>query len=154
MNIINKKCSTCGEVGGKDNCGFYRHKKTKDGYENRCKMCKKKYDEENKEIIKKYQKKYYQKNKQRKKKYQKEYRKNNQKRLKKYEKKRNSKNVKCLSDKYVKFCLKQQFKELNLIITPEMIKIKRQNIILARLEKKLRGGVNRNKQAKSIGGLI
>ena len=59
-----KVCKKCGEE--KDITLFCKSKKCKDGYTNRCKECKKKYDrqhrKENEEKIKEKKKQYYQEN--------------------------------------------------------------------------------------------
>jgi len=41
MEILNKKCSKCGEIGGRDNCGFYERPDMKggDGLRKECKHC-------------------------------------------------------------------------------------------------------------------
>ena len=93
-----KICKECGKELSLDN--FYKNKKSKDGYEGKCKECKKKrqkehyeenkdkilkrnkkynkkYYEENKDKVKENRKKYYEENKDKEKEYQKEYCKEN-----------------------------------------------------------------------------
>jgi hypothetical protein len=64
MRRVEKVCSACGET--KEIELFYRDKKSKDGYYNKCKSCKddktKRYIKENKEKISEYRRKYYEAN--------------------------------------------------------------------------------------------
>ena len=99
-----KKCTKCGEV--KQIECFNKNKGNKDGYDNRCRACKKQHYEENKERILKrnkqwreenreraneYSKKYYEENKERRKQWcqenkerRKQYREENKERIKQY----------------------------------------------------------------------
>lgn len=52
-----KKCGTCQEVKSIDS--FHKNSGLYDGYDNRCKSCKKRSNEENKEYIREKYKKYY-----------------------------------------------------------------------------------------------
>lgn len=53
---------------------FYKCRRAKDGLQSKCKQCLKKYNEKNKERIKKYQENYRKKNKRKMKEYNKKYR--------------------------------------------------------------------------------
>ncbi len=81
-----KICSKCGIK--KKSSEFYKDKRAKDGYCSSCKMCKKRYAQENKEKIKKYQKQWKKEHKEYHKeqmaKWYKENKKNVLKRQKKY----------------------------------------------------------------------
>jgi hypothetical protein len=107
---IHKCCIACGE--NKDLIYFTKNKLSKDGCNNECKDCNKKYREKNKEKIKEQKKKHYEKNKdkisnQSKKYYQenkdkiketvKEWRCSNKGKIKKYQKKHYEK---ILKEKY------------------------------------------------------
>ena len=77
-----KKCSNCGEL--KPFSEFHKKKCSKDGLQSQCKMCNKKYYENNKEKMKEYRennkekmKEYYENNKEKIKEYKKEWRENN-----------------------------------------------------------------------------
>ena len=80
-----KKCSNCGEL--KPFSEFYKKKCSKDGLQSQCKMCNKKYYENNKEKMKEYRennkekiKEYYENNKEK----VKEYYENNKEKMKEY----------------------------------------------------------------------
>ena len=87
-----KICKECGKELSLDN--FYKNKKSKDGYEGKCKECKKKrqkeHYEENKDKIlkrnKKYNKKYYEENKDKVKENRKKYYEENKDKEKEYQK--------------------------------------------------------------------
>jgi len=85
-----KKCSKCGEL--KPFSEFHKKKNTKDGLQSQCKMCNKKYYENNKEKMKEYNKKYYENNKEKIKEYKKEYNENNKEKIKEYKKEYNKNN--------------------------------------------------------------
>ena len=72
---MEKKCTKCGVVKSLDE--FYNRKDSKDGKQFRCKICNKKYKENNREKVNKYSKEYY-------KEYNKEYKKKNKKKSKIY----------------------------------------------------------------------
>ena len=77
-----KKCSICGEL--KPFSEFSKNKRSKDGLQSQCKICRKEYYENNKEKILEYQKEYRENNKEQLKEYHKKYYKNNKDRIKKY----------------------------------------------------------------------
>ena len=58
---MEKKCKKCNVV--KDVSEFYKRKVSKDGFRNECKLCRKKYNEENKESLAKSNKAYKEANK-------------------------------------------------------------------------------------------
>ena len=110
-NVTHKVCGKCGELKGIDE--FHVSKRESDGHRSKCKECRKKYREENKEQIKEYNKKWreenkeqikkyreenkeqtkeynkkwYKENKERKKEYDKKYREENKEQKKEYDKK-------------------------------------------------------------------
>lgn len=71
MENNKKLCNGCGME--KDIFQFYKHKRTVDGYETKCKECKKIYQEENKEKIKLVKREYVLNNKDYLKEYKKKY---------------------------------------------------------------------------------
>lgn len=60
-NLGTKRCPKCNEI--KDTVQFGKNRSEKDGLQTYCKLCRKIYQKENKEHIKKYNKEYYQTNK-------------------------------------------------------------------------------------------
>lgn len=90
-----KVCTGCNER--KPLTEFHKNKRVSDGYQSRCKVCAKKYHQENKDRINERNKQYYQENKDRIKQYQqenkdkikeyrKQYRQENKDRIKEYDK--------------------------------------------------------------------
>lgn len=84
-----KKCSKCGEILPVEE--FSKNKATKDGLQNKCKKCSKKYYQENKENFNEYRKKYQQENKEQIKERQKKYKQENKEKIKEYNKEYNKK---------------------------------------------------------------
>ena len=84
-NVTHKVCSKCGEL--KSIGEFHADKGTPDGHASKCKGCRKKYMEENKERKKEYDKKYYKENKEQRKEYSKKYMEENKERKKQYREK-------------------------------------------------------------------
>lgn len=72
---ITKQCTKCGEVKTLD--AFYADKRRKDGKRAGCKVCTRKYRQENKERIKEKSRKYYEKNRWEIGEYQRKYRQEN-----------------------------------------------------------------------------
>ena len=140
--MTKKKCSKCGEIGGKDGCGFNKHNNSKDGYYYSCKACCNEWSYKHRQKnIKKFRKKeakYRQNNRGRIEKYRAEYTQKNRGKIKKYK----IKYRKCLSDSYVKLLLVSQFDVNRSEITPEMIKLKRESLTFKRLERRLKNGIN------------
>src|SRR5574344_1510599 len=84
-NLISKECSCCHEV--KPVSEFNKHKRHSDGLHSKCKECRKKYYQENKDKIKEYNKKRYQENKDYYKEYKKTYNQENKEEIREYSKK-------------------------------------------------------------------
>jgi transposase-like protein len=80
-----KTCSKCSIEKSLEE--FHKKKSSKDGYNPRCKECRKKYQEENKEQIKEYNKKWEEENKENRKESGKTYRETNKEKTKEYNQK-------------------------------------------------------------------
>ena len=89
---MEKKCTKCGVVKSLDE--FYNRKDSKDGKQFRCKICNKKYKENNREKVNKYSKEYYKEYNKEYKEYNKEYYKKNKEYYKEYNKEYKKKNKK------------------------------------------------------------
>lgn len=74
-----KKCTNCGEVKPLEE--FYKDKSKKDGRERRCKVCKKRYYEANREKISEQKKQYREDNREKILEYQKQYYETNRERV-------------------------------------------------------------------------
>ena len=100
-NLISKECTCCHEI--KPVSEFNKHKRHSDGLHSKCKKCRKKYHQENKDRdnerrkdhyqenkdkIKEYNKKRYQENKE----HYKKYRQENKEHYKKYRQENKDKN--------------------------------------------------------------
>jgi len=81
---MKKICCTCKIE--KDASEFHKSKALKDGHRRRCKECRKKCYQKNKEYRREMERQYYQKNKEQKIEYGKEYRRNNKDKISKYKK--------------------------------------------------------------------
>ena len=117
---MTKKCPTCGEVKGLDEFG--KNPATKDGLNYNCRYCRKEYQKEykakNKERIKEYRAEYEAKNKDRSKERHKEYRLQ-------------------LTDGIVRKYLQGTLGPVE--ITPELIEMKRSQILMYREIKNIKG---------------
>ncbi len=149
---MNKKCSKCGEV--KPLSEFNKSKSRKDRHADWCKEClniyskayrkanpekilayNKAYRKANPEKILAYSKAYYKVNKEKLNDYSKEWAVNNPEKRKVSVNKNALKNKKELSDNYVKRLFIQRTSLTASDIPPELIEIKRQQLILKRLLK-------------------
>ena len=88
MNIpyVFKKCTKCGEIKLATSDNFNKDKKGKYGLRSQCKICIKKYREDNKDEINKKRKEYRENNKDKIKKQSKKYREKNRDKIKEYKK--------------------------------------------------------------------
>lgn len=77
-----KRCSGCGEVKGVED--FWRNKSRKDGLDHRCKACKRRYHEENREAIAEYKRRYREENREAAAERQRRYRERNREALQEY----------------------------------------------------------------------
>ncbi len=116
---MGKTCSKCGEV--KPLSDFHRNKKEKDEYQCQCKACRRPYD-----------KKYNKDNKEKISAYNKQYRENNKEKLLAHNKQHKREQGKILSTTYVKNILTGTFKIKQADITPEMIELKREQLLIKR----------------------
>lgn len=127
--MMDKTCVKCGET-----------KPVSDFYRNRCqcKVCcrlyKKKYNENNKEKVSAHKKKYNGNNKEKIAENCKQYRENNKEKIAEYLKqyRENNKEKIMLSNGHIKSILKLNFKIKYTNITPEMIELKREQLLIHR----------------------
>lgn len=134
---MNKKCFKCGEIGGKKGCGFYKDASRKDNYHHYCKFCRKEYERTNVNRIK-YRRKYERN------------RENSEKRrmLCSKSKKKSRKELANWSvrDNIYKKLRRLGLKGVDINITPEMMELQRQLILLGREFENVK---NRNQRVKS-----
>ena len=100
---MEKKCKKCNVV--KDVSEFYKRKVSKDGFRNECKLCRKKYNEENKESLAKSNKAYKEANKEKAVKLRKIYKETNKGKIAKQSKKYKEENRDKINEwtsKYIK----------------------------------------------------
>ena len=111
--IMYRRCSKCQEYKVFDD--FNKNKNKAFGIQNECKVCVKKYQEQNKEREKEYQKEYYEQNKEKIKNVQKEYREQNKEKVKEYKKEYYEQNREKIKDvqKEYREQNKEKVKEIN-----------------------------------------
>ena len=112
-NLVSKECSKCHEI--KSVSEFSKDIYKSDGLQSKCKECRKKYQQENKDKIKEYCQKRYQKNKDEIKEKQRKYRQENKESIKEYHKKHYQENKESKKERYdkkIQETLQQNKKEI------------------------------------------
>jgi len=147
---VTKSCSKCEKEKELDE--FVKHKKCKDGRAGVCKKCvnldpnKSKYHKQwrknNPDKVKKLRNKWAKNNRDKTQKAVKRWLKNNPERYKVLTKKYNKKRSETLHDDYVKSAIQSVLKIPCSEMTPEMIHVKREQLMFSRALKELRRAVN------------
>jgi len=157
INGSNKRCTKCGEVGGKDGCGFHKDGRKKDGLKSQCKICRlhsgREWRKNNREKVRQVRREYCKNNREKVNQASRErrknnpekvrqvnrkYYKNNPEKVKQASKKRGKNNLEKLNDVYIKKRLSRQFNIISKDTTQQLIDLKREQLKKYRLAKQRR----------------